>query len=99
MFVILTSKPGKYRTELGAGLRPIEAWDYMFYGRLLAQFVIAELEGNPRVRVVDLADEPVVNEVPSKFLQKFASPDSARVELQNMAHFDQVEIALLPRAL
>lgn len=99
MFVILTSKPGKYRTELGAGLRPVEAWDYMFFGRLLAQFVIAEIEGNPRVRVVDLAGQPIINEVPSKFLQKYDTPDGARAELRSMAHFDQVEIALLPRAL
>ena len=99
MYVILTSKPGQYRTELGEGLRPVEAWDYLFYGRLRAQFVIAEIEGAPRVRVVDLADQPVVNEVPSKFLQKYASTELARDALRDMARFGQMDIALVQRAL
>jgi len=45
MFVILTSKPGQYRTEIGPGLSAVEAWDYLFCGRVRAHFVIAELQG------------------------------------------------------
>ena len=34
MFVILTSKPGQYRTVPSADIELLEAWDYLFYGRL-----------------------------------------------------------------
>jgi hypothetical protein len=43
MYVILTSKPGQFRTEVARGLRPLEAYDYLFYGQTRAHFVIAEL--------------------------------------------------------
>ena len=43
MYVILTSKPGQFRTEIGAGLKPLDAYDYLFYGQKKAHFVIAEL--------------------------------------------------------
>ena len=32
MYVILTSKPGQFSTEIVDGLRPLEAYDYLFYG-------------------------------------------------------------------
>ena len=85
MFVILTSKPGQFRTELGEGLKAVESYDYMFYGRKRAHFVIAELEGNPKVRIVE---EPsaLVNQVPSKFLPKFPTLEEAREELGTLAH-------------
>ena len=40
MFLILTSKPGQFRTELGADLREVEAWEYHAHGRTRARFVI-----------------------------------------------------------
>ena len=43
MYVILTSKPGQFRTEITEGLKPLEAYDYLFYGEKKAHFVIAEL--------------------------------------------------------
>ena len=43
MYVILTSKPGQFRTEIGAGLKPLDAYDYLFYGQKKAHFVIAVL--------------------------------------------------------
>ena len=42
MYVILTSKPGKFRTELVEGLHPVATYDYVFCGRKRAEFVIAE---------------------------------------------------------
>ena len=53
MYVILTSKPGQFHTELVDGLDPVESYDYMFYGRRRAHFVIAQMSGEPRVRVID----------------------------------------------
>lgn len=81
MFVILTSKPGNFHTEVGEGLTPIEAWDYRLDGRTRAEFVIAEITGQPRVSIVDETPPRVVNCIPSKLLARFASIDRARLEL------------------
>ena len=53
MYVILTSKPGQFRTEIVDGLRPLQAYDYLFYGIRKATFVIAELVKETKIRVVD----------------------------------------------
>ena len=53
MYVILTSKPGLFRTEIVDGLRPLQAYDYLFYGIRKATFVIAELVKETKIRVVD----------------------------------------------
>jgi len=97
MYVILTSKPGQFRTEVGAGLQPIEAYDYLFYGRLRAHFLIAELTAPTRVRVVDETEPVTVNQVPSKFLEKFQSVEAARRELQHLCAFGDLETRLVPR--
>ena len=73
MYVILTSKPGQFRTEAVKGLRPTEAYDYVFYGHTKAHFVIAELLGErTNIRVIE-DGTAIVNDVPSKFLGKFES--------------------------
>ena len=54
MYVILTSKPGQFSTEIVDGLRPLEAYDYLFYGQTKAHFVIAELlEERTKIRVIE----------------------------------------------
>jgi hypothetical protein len=98
MFVILTSKPGKFRTELVPGLRPVERYDYLFYGRKKAEFVIAELTGEVRLRVIDEAEPPVVNEVPAKFLQQFATVAQALAELRHLTAFGGMDVVLQRRA-
>ena len=62
MYVILTSKPGQFRTEITEGLNPLEAYDYLFYGQKKAHFVIAELvKDDTRIRVVEEVSEIVNN--------------------------------------
>ena len=85
MFVILTSKPGQFHTEMSPGLAPVGAYEYLCAGRLRARFVIARLDAPTRVRIVDEAPPPVVSEVPSKFLPTFASPEKALEELRQLA--------------
>ena len=84
-FVILTSKPGQFRTELGDDLRQVEAYDYIAQGRNRARFVIAEVTRESKVRIVEEGGaenaDPVVNNVPSKFFPSFDSLDKARHEL------------------
>ena len=96
MYVILTSKPGRFRTELVDGLRPVETYDYLFYGQKKAEFVIAELTGEVRLRVIDEADPPRPQpEVPSKFLEKFATIDAALRELLHLTAFGNMDCRAL----
>ena len=93
MYVILTSKPGKFRTEVVDGLRTVEVYDYLFYGDKKARFVIAELLKDTKIRVVE-EDTEIVNNVPSKFFEKFDTVDRARVELKHLTEFGHVEATL-----
>ena len=103
MYAILTSKPGQYRTELSAGLSPIEAYDYVFCGAVRARFIIAEVGTVQRITVVDEAGTPVANHVPVKFFPSFATPEAARAELQHLVKFGSMQVSLepvtLPRAV
>ncbi|KIU44737.1 MULTISPECIES: hypothetical protein [Bradyrhizobium] len=98
MYVILTSKPGQFRTEIVEGLRPLAAYDYLFYGTRKATFVIAELIKETKVKVVDEAwSPPIVNEVPSKFLEKFETPERALSELEHLITFGHMDTKLRKR--
>src|SRR3954470_10686271 len=99
MFVILTTKPGQYRTEEGEGLEAVERYDYTLCGRTRARFVIARLEGSPRIKVVDETPPPVVNYVPCKFLPRFETLESARRELSQLARSGGSEFQLTAVAL
>lgn len=98
MYVILCSKPGKYRTEVVDGLVAVESYDYLFYGRTTAVFVIAELVRPAKVRVVEEAGPgapaPTVNYVPTKLLDQFDTLEQARAELDRLATFGSMDIAL-----
>lgn len=95
MYVILTSKPGQFHTEVVEGLRPLAAYDYLFYGIRKATFVIAELVKETKVRVVDEAwSPPIVNEVPSKFLERFETPERALHELEHLTRFGHMDTKL-----
>jgi len=94
VYVILTSKPGQFRTELADGMRAVEAYDYAFCGRSRAQFVIAKIEGEPKVRIVEETSPEVVNLVPSKFLPRFDSVEKARRELEHLVGFGSLDVSL-----
>lgn len=95
MYVILTSKPGQFATETGADLRTVETYEYIFCGRKRAQFVIAELLRETKVRIVDEATPPVVNLVPSKFLPGFDSIAAARKNLKQLVRSGSMDIKLV----
>jgi hypothetical protein len=95
MYTILTSKPGQYRTEPGDDMLPVESWDYRFYGRSRARFDIVQMERDVKVRVIDEAGAPIVNHVPSKFLEKFATIEEAREALRKLAKFGAMDITLV----
>ena len=94
-YVILVSKPGQFRTEPGPDLEALESYDYMFYGRKRAHYVIASMEYDVKVRIVDESGSQAVNLVASKFLPKFATLEAARAELRQLATFGSMDIALV----
>src|SRR3984893_17436368 len=99
MYVILTSKPGQFRTEAVRGLRPLEAYDYLFYGQTKARFVIAELlEDSTKIRVIEY-DTSIVNDVPSKFLEKFEPTHEALGELRHLTSLGHMDTKLRKAAL
>jgi hypothetical protein len=93
-FVILTSKPGQFRTEPTQGVEPVESWDYLFCGKKRAAFTIAELHGPSRVRIID--ETGPVNLVPTKFLEAFDSIEDARAELQTLTAYRSMPVELRP---
>ena len=98
VYVILTTKPGVFRTEAGDGAEIVETYDYVFYGRALAVFSIALLLRDTKLVVTEETPPYVVNRVPSKFLEKFASVDAARKELAHLTRFGSMESTLTLRS-
>ena len=94
MYLILTTKPGLFRTEPGEGLRPVETYDYMTFGKHRARFVIAEQVGDQAVAIVDEASPPVVNRIPKKIFTKYQTIEQARAELQHLVQFGSVQVSL-----
>ena len=78
MYVILISKVGAYRTELGDGLKPLEEYDYLFCGKRKAHYVIAELTREVKVTLTEVGEGGAVNHLPSKFLPRFDTLEAAR---------------------
>jgi hypothetical protein len=92
MYVILTSKPGQYRTEPAQGMRPVEQYDYLLCGKKRAEFVLAEMTAQGKVKITEGG---VVNHVPSRFLPRFPTIKQARSELRHLAGFGTLEIELV----
>lgn len=97
MYMIVTSKPGLFRTDIPAEARVIETYDYVFYGRLRAVFQIIETDVDIRLVITEEAPPHIVNRVPSKFLEKFSSLEAARKELRHLTHFGSIEATLMVR--
>ncbi|GAA5234933.1 ferredoxin [Verticiella sediminum] len=99
MYIILTSKHGQFRTEPVDGVRPVEAYDYLFYGSKRAEFVIAELARETKLRVIDTAgDAPILNLVPTRFLEHFSTLEAARDELGTLTRFGTLDARLVKRS-
>lgn len=95
MYVILTSKPGIYRTEPNDDIRVVEAWDYVLEGRVRARFRLGELLRETRVKVIGEGDAPTVNTVPSKFLERFDTLEAGRHELRRLCSFGTLDARLV----
>ena len=65
MYVLLTTKPGEFKTVLTPGLAPVESYDYIFYGRKRARFTIAEIVSKILLLVNDdqIKDESILAQI------------------------------------
>ena len=95
MYVILTSRPGEFRTEVTEGLRPVESCDYLFFGRCKARFVIAQVQSDCRITVIDESPPQVINRVPIKFLPKFETLELARAALRDLVRDGDPDVQLV----
>lgn len=98
-YLILTSRPGVYRTEPGPECQPVAAFDYLWCGRLRARYLIARLDAPARVRVIDEGEPASVNLVPTKFMPAFASVQDAHAELLALARGGGAESRLVATAI
>jgi hypothetical protein len=97
VYVIITSRPGEYRTEPGEHMDRVEQWDYTLEGRLRAQFAIARLDRETRVRIIEETAGGTVNLVSTRFLEKHASIEAARTALAELARFGTLDATLVRR--
>jgi hypothetical protein len=84
MYIVLTSRPGQYRSEPTSGITPVETHDYFYGARHVAEFVVAQLEGDSRVRIVEETGPQTVNLVPTKFFEKFATLRDALQSIEDL---------------
>jgi len=94
MYVVLTSKPGEYRTEPGAGVEIVAAYEYRFYGRLKAIFAIARIREAARVRIVEETPDGTINDIATRQMEKFDTCEEAYAELVGLTRFGSMEAEL-----
>jgi len=93
-YVLLTSKPGEYRTEPGSGVEVIAAYEYRFYGRLKAVFAIARIEQAARVRIIEEVPGGAINDIATRQMEKFDTPEEAHAELVSLTRFGTMQAEL-----
>ncbi len=96
MFIVLTSRPGQYRSEPTPGITALETHDYFYGKRHVAAFVVARLDTPTRVRIVDEAGGDA-NLVPTKFFEQFESVPDALASLQSLVGGDPAAARLTRR--
>jgi ferredoxin len=97
MYIVLTSRPGQYRSEPTPGITPVETHDYFYGARHVAAFVIARLDGQSRVKIVDETDSSGANLVPTKFFEKYESAREAVASLESLVRHDHAKSRLSRR--
>lgn len=97
MYIVLTSRPGEYRSEPTPGVTPVETHDYYYGMRHIAAFVVARIEGPARVRIVDETAPHGANLVPTKFYEKFESVSEAIASLEALVGHEHTQARLRRR--
>jgi len=96
MYVVLTSKPGEYKTEAGPGTTILSSYEYRFYGKTKAIFSIAKIEADSRVLIIEEGEDGTTNNIPTRQMEKFNSQEEALEELQDLTVFGSIRAELVP---
>lgn len=96
MYVVLTSKPGIYRTEPGVGTTILRAYEYKFYGKTKAVFSIAFIDDGARVTIIEEGEGGTTNNISTRQMEKFSSEQDAYQELEGLTRFGSIEAELVP---
>lgn len=100
MYVLITSKPGEYDAIPGDGVTPVKRFDYFFYDRKRASYVIAEVQSSSaRVGIRELDEQGTCNSVPIKFFESFESVEDAEKELASLAQVGDGNVSLVEAGL
>ncbi|VVE15878.1 1,2-phenylacetyl-CoA epoxidase, subunit E [Pandoraea terrigena] len=94
MYIVLTSRPGQYRSEPTPGITPVETHDYFYGARHIAAFVVARLDGQSRVKIVDETAPSGANLVPTKCFEKYESVPEAVAALESLIGRDHAQARL-----
>jgi hypothetical protein len=97
MYIILTTKPGLYRSEATEGMRPIESHAYYYGDRHVATYIITELERTSSyVRIVETTPGGTINLVPTKFFDHFPTSADALDSLRELVAASNLGAHLVP---
>lgn len=99
MYIVLTSKPGEYRSEPGEGVKVVASYDYFFYGSKKAQFAIAQITEPARVLIIEEGPSGTINNITTRQMEKFSTQEQAYQELQGLTRFGSIQAELRPAAV
>jgi hypothetical protein len=87
MYVILTNKDACVTTTNSKGLVPVESYNFLFFGKLKANYTIVEVtEDNAKIQITETTtDKSYVNHIPVKFFDSYGTIKEAQEELQELA--------------
>ncbi|WP_112324047.1 ferredoxin [Oceanibium sediminis] len=95
MYIIFANKPGEYSSEPDSNIKTLESWRYLFYGREMATFTIAEVvDESARIKIIDAKEPKYVNSVPNKLFGEFPDVSAARAEIEELISFADLDAKL-----
>lgn len=94
MIVLVTNKPGVYRTELTPDMRTESAFEYMFYGECKAIFKIVETQGDGHVHIVEEQEPHYRSSIPVKLLPAYDDISAAERDIADLTrgHDDNIKL-------
>jgi hypothetical protein len=83
-YIIVTSKPGKFHSELIGTSIQVETYEYYFHSELKAKFSIHQIEEEVQIKITDETLPVAINIISSKFLPRFDHIKMAQKELKTL---------------
>lgn len=95
MYIVLTTKPGEYRSEGNGGVEIIASYEYRFYGKTKAIFSIAKISDQARVLIIEEGPGGTTNNITTRQMEKFDSVEAAYAELEGLTNFGSIQAELV----